>query len=210
MTILEFLEVESFASQSLVMDDANARGGDEYLLLVHEDSGIKILADLRRKSVNVFDNPKMCLAAMWLETAFLSANLGAPQEFVGRIALQNKLSRAVLPVYFRQSDACVVTRRGFATMCELNPQLGRKLHVLASSPNLITGLMAFHKDFAFERRQKLQAALVGLNKTTAGQQALTLFESGPLVVVDASVLRTTLDLVKTHEQLLRKAVPARK
>ncbi len=188
-----------------MLDDVNARGGDEYLLLINEDSGIRTLADLRRKSLNVYDNPRMCLASIWLETLLASSNLGAPREFLGRIGIHNNLSQVVLPVYFRQLDACLVTRRAFGTMCELNPQLGRKLHVLATSPKVVTSLMAFHKDCAPEQRQKCENALIGLHKTAAGQQALTLFESSHLVLTDMSALGSTLELVKARTRFTSKA-----
>jgi phosphonate transport system substrate-binding protein len=203
MTTLEFFGFENYAAQRMITDDVNSKGGDEYVLLVHADSGIRDLAGLRHKSLGLYDNPQMCLAPMWLETLLASSNLGAPQEFLSRISLLNKLSRIVLPVYFRQSDACLVTRRDFATMCELNPQLGHKLRVLAASPKLIPKVMAFHKDCPPDRVRKFESVLVGLNKTAAGQQALTLFQSSRLVVVDSSLLQSALDLVKTHNRLVK-------
>jgi phosphonate transport system substrate-binding protein len=205
LTTLEFLDVQNYAAPSLLMDEAYISGGDEYLLLVNEDGSIRTLADLHHKSLNVYDNPRMCLAAIWLQSLLASSKLGTPEEFFGRPSALSKLSKVVLPVYFRQIDACVVTRRGFNTMCELNPQLGHKLHVLASSPRLVTTLMAFHKDTPTVARQRCEAALVGLNKSVAGQQALTLFESSRLVLTDVSVLRTTLDLVKTHDRAQGKS-----
>lgn len=210
LTTPEYLEVESYASPVLMVDERNARGGDDYLLLVHASSGIRTLADLRGKSVSTYDNPRMCLAPAWLETLLAGANLGAPQSFFGRLAVFNKLSRVVLPVFFRQVDACVVTRQGFNTMCELNPQLGSQLHVLANSPKLVTSLMAFHKDFAPGQRQKLATALSGLDKTAAGQQALTLFESSHLVTADSSLLQGTVELIQAHERLRLKGAAARK
>lgn len=210
MTTLEFLDVERYASRSMMTDEANAKGGDEYVLLVHDDSGIRTPADLRHKSLNISDNRQMSLAALWLETLLASSNLGAPEEFLGRTVVLNKLSRVVLPVYFRQSDACLVTRRAFSTMCELNPQLGRKLRAIASSPKVVSTVMAFHKDCPPEQRETFQNALTKLHKTVAGQQALTLFESGQLVIADASILGSTLELVKAHERIRPKGVPAKK
>jgi len=204
-TAVEFPEVENYASHYLVMDEASAKGGDEYLLLVHDDSGIRSVGELRHKTLNVFDHPKMCLASIWLESLLSSSNSGATPDFFGRITTQTKLSRVVLPVFFRQTDACLVTRRGFGTMCELNPQLGRKLRVVASSPKLISSVMTFHKDLPADRRQTMQTAILSLSKTAAGQQALILFETSQLIAGDSSVLRNTLDLLKAHDQLRLKA-----
>jgi phosphonate transport system substrate-binding protein len=210
VTISEFLEVENYAGRSVVVDEVNSKGGDEYLLLVHDDSSIRTVADLHGRPLNIFANPRMCLAALWLENLLASSNLGTPREFLSRMAPHDKLSQVVLPVYFRQTDACLVTRRGFSMMCELNPQLNRKLRVLASSPKLVTRLMAFHKDCVPEQRIKYEKALEGLYKTAAGQQALTLFESARLVTADVSLLQPTLELVKAHDRLHSRTAGGRK
>ncbi len=209
-TTLEFLAVQNYSSQSLVIDEPDLNGGNEYLLLVHQDSGIQKLADLQHKLVNVYDNREMSLASLWLETVLAEANLGPPADFFSRLSVQNKLSRVVLPVYFRQADACLVTRRAFATMAELNPQLQHKLRSVATSPKFITSMMAFHKDCPLVRRQQFENAVVNLHKTAAGRQALTLFQSGQLVMSDMSMLRSALDLVKEHERLYSKTIARKK
>jgi phosphonate transport system substrate-binding protein len=205
VTTLELLDLESYAAQKMVADTVNAAGGDDYLILVHADSGIRDVSGLRRKTVGLYDSREMSLAGMWIETLLFSSNFGLPRDYFGRIASSNKLSRVVLPVYFHQTDACIVTRRGFSMMCELNPQLGRSLRIVASSPKLVSSVLAFHKDCPPEQRQQFIDAIIRLNKTAAGKQALTLFASTQLVAADASILRTTLDLVKAHRQALKIA-----
>ena len=66
------------------------------------------------------------------------------------------------------------------------------------------------KDCPPEQRETFQNALTKLHKTVAGQQALTLFESGQLVIADASILGSTLELVKAHERIRPKGAPAKK
>jgi phosphonate transport system substrate-binding protein len=111
----------------------------------------------------------------------------------------------VLPVFFRQADACLVTRLGYATMCELNPQLAKQLRILAESPKLLTSFLAFHKDCPPETRRKFRAAVTELHKSVVGRQALMLFGSTRLVPVDISALRTSLELLHAYERLPGKA-----
>ncbi len=52
-------------------------------------------------------------------------------------------SKAILQVFFRQTDAALVTVDAFDLTCELNPQLRRDLVVLTSSPPFITAFLIF-------------------------------------------------------------------
>ena len=81
-----------------------------------------------------WQNSRMSLALAWLDIALFNDGCRPVAEFC-RVEQNKKLTKVVLPVFFRQNDACVVTRRGFKTMSELNPQVGQQLRVLASSPN---------------------------------------------------------------------------
>ncbi|NTW36129.1 MAG: phosphate/phosphite/phosphonate ABC transporter substrate-binding protein, partial [Syntrophobacteraceae bacterium] len=114
----------------MVVSINGGRMTEEYLILVHRDSGMEGVADLRGRSLLVLQNPRMSLATVWLDTLLAQNGLETTPEFCSRVTIVNKLSQVVLPVFFRKSDACVVTRRGFQTMSELNPQVGKQLRVL--------------------------------------------------------------------------------
>jgi hypothetical protein len=62
----------------------------------------------------------------------MRSGLEPSADFAGLLSQNSKLAKAVPPVFFRQCPACVVTRNGFQTVCELNPQAGRQLKVIAS------------------------------------------------------------------------------
>jgi ABC-type phosphate/phosphonate transport system substrate-binding protein len=198
---LEFLQVAGSSDAAVIVDESYVTGGDEYLLLVPVDSTSHNLSELRGHSLIMYKNPRMCLAGIWLETQLATQKLGASEEFLGHLTKNAKLARVVLPVFFHQADACIVTRRGFNTMCELNPQLAQKLRCLAASPKLLTTFMAFHKESPAAIKKKFQFGLLQLYQTAAGQQALTLFESKRLVLADTSLLRSSSELLKAYEKV---------
>jgi len=205
VNILEFARIAGYADHELVVDEAEVPDGEEYLLLVHQSSGIQSLANLRGRSLLLYKNTRACLDRIWLDTLLAAAHLGAVDSVLGRVESNPKLSRVVLPVFFRQADACVVTRRAFNTMCELNPQLARQLRPLAVSPKLLTTFTAFHKDSPLETKRRFLAAVTDLHKTVAGRQALMLFGSTRLVPADVSVLRTSFELLHAYERLKGQA-----
>ena len=95
------------------------------------------------------------LAPVWSETILAREGLGSASGFYGQITTASKISQAVLPVFFRQLDACVVTRSGFETMVELNPQVGRQLKVLASSPPVVPVVFCFRASYDSPIRAKV-------------------------------------------------------
>jgi ABC-type phosphate/phosphonate transport system substrate-binding protein len=208
LNFLEFARVAAYADRDLVVDTNDVTDGSEYVLLVHQSSGIQTLADLRGRSLLFHQNPRTCLDKIWLDTLLASAHLGAADTLLGRIERNPKLSRVVLPVFFRQADACLVTRRAFATMCELNPQLAKQLRPLATSPKLIMTFMAFHKDTPPETRRRFVAAVIDLHNNPAGRQALMLFGANRLVEGDVSLLRSSFDLLHAYERLKGQAPAA--
>jgi len=98
-------------------------------------------------------------------------------------------------------DGCVVTRRGFETMCELNPQIRLQLRVLTTSPQLVPAVGFIRAGYDSPLREVLFAALRGLEKSSAGAQVLTLFQSDQLHEVPVSLLDTTREFVEAHRRL---------
>ena len=125
----------------------NGRSTEEYVLLVHRDGPIKEIGDLQGRSLVWIDNPRACLAPIWLDTLLAQQGLGPADQFFGKMTPTKKTSQAVLPVFFRQADVCLTMRSGFQTAAELNPQVGRQLRVLATSPELVNQIFCYRPDY---------------------------------------------------------------
>jgi ABC-type phosphate/phosphonate transport system substrate-binding protein len=185
----------------LFVKDVGGRFTDEYVLLVRKDGGVDTLADLRGHRLNYHQSPRLSLARIWLDTLLAEQGLKPTSDFAGHVTFEVKLSKAVLPVFFRQSDACVVARGEFATMNELNPQLGVQLRVLASSPELVPVVLAFRADYQPTFRQELFAGLRDLHQTPAGQQVLTIFQCERIEERPVSCVSNAVALIGRHAAL---------
>ena len=173
---------------------------EEYVLLVHQDSAIQRVEDLRGRSVGCWQNSRMSLGLVWLDTVLVQGGFPRAREFC-RVKQINKLSQAVLPVFFRQADACVVTRRGFKNMGELNPQVGQRLKVLATSPALVPSGFCFRRGYDDPLRETIVAELGKIKSSPDGTQVLTLFQSGSLEAHPVACLDSALALLATHARL---------
>jgi phosphonate transport system substrate-binding protein len=208
LNILEFARVAAFADRELVVEQADLTDGLEYVLLVHQSSGIQSLADLRGRRLLLHQNRTMCLDRIWLDILLASAHLGTADTFLGRVESSPKLSHVVLPVFFRQSDACLVSQRGYRTMCDLNPQLLKQLRPLAVSPKLLTTFLAYQRDSRQETKRIFLGAITDLHKTVVGRQALMLFGGSNLVPADVSVLNSSLEMLRAYDRLKGRSAAA--
>jgi phosphonate transport system substrate-binding protein len=195
----------AFMSTNAILGLFDGLVTEEYVLLVRSDSRLGRIDDLRGRSLAFWHNGRASLAPVWFETLLLKSGLGETHQFCGRVIHGMKLSQAVLPVFFHQADACVVTRRGFQTMTELNPQVGRQLKVLASSPALVPVAFLFRADYSDPARDQIIANVAGLHPTAASQQVFALFQCDLLEVRPVSALDSALALLAAHARLAEGA-----
>lgn len=166
-----------------------------YVLLVRRSDSIKKLADLRGRSLYMLQSSRALLIPIWLESLLSGAALGSSAEFFGRIKATSKVSSAVLPLFFGRFDACVVTRKGFEIMVELNPQIGQQLNVLAASPPYIPTIFCFRADFESPVINKMNKDITSWHLTPSGRQILTIFQIDRLKHIPVSYLESTLNLL---------------
>lgn len=190
--------------EGTVLIDESAPEGEDFVLVVHRDSGIKALSDLKGRALTIYDRPKIQIARVWLDNLLGTQKLGRMDGFFSSISNNPKLNLSVLSVFFKKSDACLVSRRSLDTMIEMNPQVGRDLIPLARSPKLVVSILVFRKGCPLDRRKAFEQALQSLKKVPAGQQALALFEGTGAIPSDAAVLRPSLDLIALQERLRSK------
>lgn len=204
-TVFEYLEMEGkLAPQTIFLTDRGGVSNVQYQLLVRRDSAIQNLSDLRGADLKLLDTFETSLALPWLEVLLAEQRLGGAEGFLGRIEPASKLSAVVLPVFFGQSKACVVTRSGFETMTELNPQLGRDLRVLAQSSGLATTVMFFRRDFQPAYLDEMIHAMLGMHRSPSGRQILMLAQGDALVLAPPAALDSARNLVRNWHQVKRK------
>ena len=199
LNVIEYRQIADLLDSSQIVNAAGAAGLEQYLILVKQNSGIRQLADLKGRRLCVLKTPKMCVAPVWLSIILDEEHYPPAEQFFGSVATEAKFSRVVLPVFFGQADACLTSKRGFDTMCELNPQVSRDLKVLARSPSMVVDFYIFRKNYQSVQREKVIRALSSLCESPAGQQLATLFQFDALTVRDASCLTSVLGVLERAE-----------
>ena len=205
MSALEYWELRRFVpfSPSVLLGVTNGETTQRYLLLVRRDNPASNLVGLRGQTLAILGNPSATLGQTWIETLLLEKKLGRSGTFWRKAERHDKLSQVILPVFFRKVDACVVTRAGFQTMRELNPQVGKQLKVLAESGPLVSATLCFRGDTTSPYLGKLLADIARVASTPAGRQTLAIFQSDGIVACPASDLDGACALLDRHQELLQ-------
>jgi ABC-type phosphate/phosphonate transport system substrate-binding protein len=198
----EFIEIRNKVPLEPVFSSAISRGVyEEFILLVRKDQGIEKLSDLRGKRLLVETGQRGTIPAFWLDILLTREKLPEGKEFFSSVREANRISQAVLPVFFRQADACLASRYAFETMSELNPQVGKELKAIATSPGFLTGVICFRRDFYAQFKDHLDDSLKSLHIDSQGRQILTLFRINQLIPFEHSHLETVEALLKEHQGL---------
>ena len=198
LTIPEFRKVRAYVDTSQIISDQS--GGEELLLLVKDAGPMKTLTDLRDRTLLIHDHAWTNMASEWLTVSLARESLPDPESLFRQITRSPKLSQVVLPVFFGQADACITSRRSFATMTELNPQLSKQLRPLAVSPRLVAALVACRKDYPAALRQKLVGRILDLRSDASTRQMLTLFQSATYKSWGEDLIQPTLALLDTYDK----------
>lgn len=177
----------------------------ENLLLVHCDSGFETLEDLKDKTLLISAADRLGMSELWLDTLLMQQGKGRISKFFDSMKVKPKSSSAVHGVFFRTVDACLVTRRNFDLITELNPQLGRKLKAIEVSPQLVPAVVCMRASYDAESKQDLSNALIGLHGSIRGQHMLSFFNSDKMVTATLDDLAATLELIEQHDLLEQNA-----
>jgi phosphonate transport system substrate-binding protein len=201
LNVVEYRQIADVLDPSEIIAESGAAGMEQYLLLAKRNSGIQHLGDLRGRRLRTLKNPKMCVADAWLSTILDEGHFSPSGQFFGSATADTKVSQVVLPVFFGQADACLTSKRGFDTMCELNPQVAKDLTEIASSPVMVVTFYIFHKNYHGANRDRFAKVYSGLRSSAAGRQLATLFQFDELTVQNASCLASALRILDAAERV---------
>lgn len=184
---------------------ADGRAAQEFLLLTRRDTGAQTLADLRggKLLVNRLD---WRTARLWVDIRLNEAGQPNSRAHFGEIRQVDGTSKQVLPVFFGQADACIVTVRGLATLAELNPQLARQLMPLARSPEYLLYLVTLVPGLDEEVRRDFMDMALDLHRDPTGRQMLTLFGLERIRRFKAEDLDSLEELAAEYERLTGEKV----
>ncbi len=200
----DFMELRARAPVDPILITASSSGHEtELLLLVRKDSGFRSLRDLKNKTlVMPVRNTKVdSMFQVWIETLLMRDGCSNIETFFSSQKETQTSSRGIMTVFFRQADACVVTRQLFNLAAELNPQIGRELVPITSINKLSQGIISVDRRLPDNLREKIKQAFLSLPESPEGKQLLMLFQLSKMIPFRPEYLTATEALFTEHQQL---------
>lgn len=199
LNTLDYLKIKNRVSlEPFSLSIVGESIGDEYIVLVHKNQGISRPEQLRDKTLIVEVARNGDIALVWFTTLLMKKGLPESDRFLKNIKKVEKISKAVLPVFFQQIDACLVTQRGFETMIELNPQIGQNLRVLTKSPPFLGNFFCFRKNFDKAMRNMLSDVVIDLHLNEKGKQIMMLFHNDRIIPFKPEYIESVEILMKEY------------
>ncbi|EGY25108.1 hypothetical protein DA2_2689 [Desulfovibrio sp. A2] len=152
--------------------------GERYVLVAAKGSGITRVSQLRgaRLLVQAMSAGPESLPLRWVERQLRDQGLPPAARHFSGVEYEVQASRVLLPVFFGQAPACVVTERSLRTMIEMNPQVGAQLERIAVSPPLIDFVMCLAPTVDPSLAPRYAELGLGLSDNPWGKQMLLLLQ----------------------------------
>jgi hypothetical protein len=174
---------------------------EQYVLLVRRDRTIRDLRDLRGETLILLEGPRTSLAPLWLDTELLRGKLPVRARFFAKITIVKKPNLAILPVFFRQAGAALVSRTNFEIAGELNPQLTKDVRVLVASPEVIPALGGFRANAVSGAVDLYRREALRIGESPGGKLVLNLFQTDGVAEIKESDLVGTRALLAEYARL---------
>lgn len=210
ITALEYEKVADLTDPNFFLLQDYLGEGMEYVLIVHNSSPYRKIADLRGKQLLTHYHRDMVLLPAWLETMLAENDLPNADRFFGSQTARDNVTQVALPVFFKRVDGACLARRSWDTAVELNPQLGRDVRILATSPKIVPIAICFRRDSSVEGRRALIDAVLKIASFPAGQQIVAMYQSHGFVVRTSAVMKNTVDMLAKYQRVLAQQAGNRK
>ncbi|MGJ8650128.1 MAG: phosphate/phosphite/phosphonate ABC transporter substrate-binding protein [Opitutaceae bacterium] len=168
---------------------------ESYHLLSHVDSNLLQWEDLAGKDIILLDANRAHLTREW----FLQGVAAHGLQHEGMdIQVVENISQAILPVFFKQADACIVNNSGYELMKEFNPQIGQKLKTVVTSPEFSETLICLRENYQSHRDEVIKG-LRELDEDPTGRQVVLIFKIDQLIEFEAHYLDSAKELLNDIE-----------
>lgn len=191
---------ESFSLTPFAMSASSKNVGMRYLLLVNKESSIKRIEDLNGKELVVTANVGLDVVAReWLRDLLKKKNLQPQETFFSAIKGVGKTSKAVVQLFFKQIDACLVPESYFEIITEMNPQIAKNLVAIEHSPILLCTIMCYTDTIEPEMIKMLEHNLFQMINFGEGKQISMLFRLKELIPYDEKAIEAISRVVEPYK-----------
>jgi phosphonate ABC transporter substrate-binding protein len=178
----------------------------ELLLIVRKDSQIKSFKDLENKKINLMDGVVGEINSIWFSTQVIKEINIRPDKHFESITREIQSSKALLNVFFKVSDACIITDIDYDIICELNPQLKKETEVILSSAKYLpaVSILVNNKDKRFETF--IRNFAIDLTQKPYSEQVMKIFKINGIGNFKDEYLINISELMADYNRTIKKVI----
>lgn len=209
LSAMQYLEIErEVKADPLLLYELGSSVFEEYVLLARE--GVNSVADLAGRPVLVFNPaPRRDLGDTWLDVQLMEAGIAGGTRALQQMQLTKKRGQASVAAFFGRVDAGVEAKTAFETNVELNPQLGKKLKILARSAPLLPTVVCVRRSMSPETRKRFADTAVRMHEQPQYRQMFLVMRIKKLVPFAPNDLASTRQLNERYAALRAKPAAGR-
>lgn len=197
---IEYFKVERRLDADLGFVSSQGTGGyHRFLLVVQAGLPAQQLRDL--KGLRLCHVTGDTLGLLFLNHALLQQRLPEMDRFFVTVETRAKGSQALTNVFFGRTDACLVTEEAYRITVAMNPQIERKVRILAVSSRMYGALAVYRKGYPASLRQRVLEAVNELKRYPRGAQILNLFQASEIQKATEADLAESRRLYREYRQM---------
>lgn len=199
-TPLEYLQRENkMKPQMMAIHYKNATLKQSLIMLVRSSDNIKSIKDLRGKRLSMRNTQD--IEKLFLNTMLLENQEAELDTFFSEQLIPKNINTGIMDVFFGRSDITLVRESEYKTAIELNPQLAKKLTILAESEPYLVLVAGAKTIMPYKSHQAAIQSLIDLSSTEKGKQLMRIIHAESFEEVSNKDLDNVRDLLKRYKTL---------
>jgi ABC-type phosphate/phosphonate transport system substrate-binding protein len=203
-TPLEIIARESKLNPSIMaVHYKNVPIRQSLIALVRSSENVKNITDLRGKKLSIGKSQDM--ETLYLNTLLLENQQPEIGQFFSERLTPKNTNTGIMDVFFGRSDITIVRESEYKTAIELNPQIAKKLYVLAESAPYLVLVGAAKSTLSPASHKTALQSLYDISSTEKGQQLMRIIHAQSFETVWLSDLENVRELLRRYQSLKIKS-----
>ena len=172
---------------------------EKLLLVCKNQQNYSDISKLRGKILALPDPPYHPMSDEWLFNYLMKNNLPPIEKMFSQVKMFDKETNAVYDVFFGKSDCAIIRERVFQTLCELNPQMKKKVTVLSESPQMILAFMAVNYDSNRDLINLIMEEIRDFHLTPGGKNILNIYKAKRYLKINEKELDSVKEILTEND-----------
>ncbi len=171
-----------------------------YVLVVPKMKNIKSLKALKNKKISMQNGE--AFKQFYIDNLLLENNFPEHQKFFTEVARYKSHSKSLLKLFFGKVDSSIIPRHVWDMMCEMNPQINKKLVILHESPKIfVPSMVLIHKSMDPKLIDLHTLNAKNIDNIARGDQILTLLKADRYIPIDNDFLSPMVEYYEKYQKL---------